>query len=39
VDLLKTSMNNDETTEIRVYFGMDLMLSGKRKKRSTISNG
>ncbi len=32
VDLLKTSMNNDETTEIRVYFGMDLMLSGKREE-------
>lgn len=32
VDLLKTSMNNDETTEIRAYLGMDLLLSGKREE-------
>jgi tetratricopeptide (TPR) repeat protein len=32
VDLLKASMNNDETTEIRAYLGMDLSLSGKKQE-------
>jgi tetratricopeptide (TPR) repeat protein len=32
VDLLNTSMNNDEMTEIRAYLGMDLLLTGKSQE-------